>query len=82
MLDLRRVASGAIEIVVTDVGSGATVDLATALDRPFVRPAATSGSGVGLYVCGRLLLQMHGHLRLLGGRPSGFAVSIELPEAT
>jgi signal transduction histidine kinase len=81
-LDLRRAPSGAIEIVITDDGSGAAVDLTTALDRPFVRPAATSGSGVGLYVCGRLLSQMQGQIRLLSGRAPGFAVSIELPEAT
>ena len=80
-LDVRRSASGAVEIVVTDDGGGAKVDLSTVLDRPFVRPTKTSGSGVGLYVCGRLLQQMKGQIRLLGGRPSGFAVSIELPEA-
>jgi signal transduction histidine kinase len=80
-LDVRRSASGAVEIVVTDDGSGATVDLGTVLDRPFIRPTKTSGSGVGLYVCGRLLQQMQGQIRLLGGQPSGFAVSIELPEA-
>lgn len=80
-LDIRRSGSGAIEVVVVDDGYGATVDLRTALDRPFVRPTATSGSGVGLYVCGRLLHQMHGQLRLLRGGASGFAVSIELPEA-
>ncbi len=80
-LDVRRSASGAVEIVVTDDGGGATVDLSTVLDRPFVRPTKTSGSGVGLYVCGRLLHQMQGQIRLLGGQPSGFAVSIELPEA-
>jgi len=80
-LDIRRSVSGGIEIVVVDDGRGAAVDLGTALDQPFVRPAATSGSGVGLYVCGRLLHQMHGQLRLLRGRASGFAVSIELPEA-
>jgi signal transduction histidine kinase len=80
-LDLRRSTSGAVEIIVTDDGSGAEVDLSTVLDRPFVRPTTTSGSGVGLYVCGRLLSQMQGRIRLLGGRASGFAVSIELPEA-
>ncbi len=80
-LDLRRSASGAIEIVVADDGSGAAIDLSTALDRPFVRPTTTSGSGVGLYVCGRLLHQMHGQIRLAGGSVSGFVVSIELPEA-
>ena len=80
-LALRRATSGAIQIVVTDDGAGATVDLTTVLDRPFVRPTMTSGSGVGLYVCGRLVSQMQGQIRLLGGQPSGFAVSIELPEA-
>jgi signal transduction histidine kinase len=80
-LDVRRSTSGAVEIVVTDDGSGSTVDLSTVLDRPFVRPTRTSGSGVGLYVCGRLLQQMKGQIRLIGDRPSGFAVSIELPEA-
>jgi len=80
-LDVRRSRSGAVEIVVTDDGGGATVDLSTVLERPFVRPTTTSGSGVGLYVCGRLLQQMKGQIRLLGGQRSGFAVSIELPEA-
>ena len=79
-LDLRRSTSGAIEMVVADDGTGASIDLSTALDRPFVRPTTTSGSGVGLYVCGRLLHQMHGHIRLASGS-TGFAVSIELPEA-
>ena len=34
-----------------------------------------------LAIRGRLLQQMKGQIRLLGGQPSGFAVSIELPEA-
>lgn len=80
-LEVRRATSGAVELIVADDGSGATVDLATALDRPFVRPAATSGSGVGLYVCGRLLHQMHGSIRLRSDHAPGFAVAIELPEA-
>jgi signal transduction histidine kinase len=79
-IEARRGAS-TIELVVSDDGGGATVDLSTVLERPFVRPTKTSGSGVGLYVCGRLLQQMKGQIRLLGGRASGFAVSIELPEA-
>jgi signal transduction histidine kinase len=80
-IEIRRVASGAIEIVVTDDGVGAKSDVATALDRPFVRPTATSGSGVGLFVCRGLLRQMQGHIRLHGGTPTGFTVSIQLPEA-
>lgn len=80
-LDLRRSSTGTIEIIVIDDGNGAAVDLSTALDRPFVRPTSTSGSGVGLYVCGRLLQQMHGQLRVLRRPAPGFAVSIMLPEA-
>ena len=65
-LDLRRSASGAIEIVVTDDGGGA--DGGPSRPRSIVRSCgrpSTSGSGVGLYVCGRLLHQMHGQIRLL-----------------
>lgn len=78
-LVLNRRGSG-IEIVVSDDGTGTSSDLSMALDRPFVRPSTTSGSGVGLYVCGRLLSQMHGRIRVRTGAP-GFSVAIELPEA-
>ena len=78
-LVMNRRASG-IEIVISDDGTGASSDLSMALDRPFVRPSTTSGSGVGLYVCGRLLSQMHGRIQLRRG-PTGFSVAIELPEA-
>jgi signal transduction histidine kinase len=78
-LVMNRRPSG-IEIVISDDGAGASSDLSMALDRPFVRPSTTSGSGVGLYVCGRLLSQMHGRIQLRRGAP-GFSVAIELPEA-
>lgn len=78
-LVMNRRPSG-IEIVISDDGTGASSDLSMALDRPFVRPSTTSGSGVGLYVCGRLLSQMHGRIQLRRGAP-GFSVAIELPEA-
>ena len=78
-LEMNRRPSG-IEIVISDDGAGASSDLSMALDRPFVRPTTTSGSGVGLYVCGRLLAQMHGRIELRRGTP-GFSVTIELPEA-
>ena len=78
-LEVNRRPSG-IEIVISDDGAGASSDLSMALDRPFVRPTTTSGSGVGLYVCGRLLSQMHGRIQLRRGAP-GFSVAIELPEA-
>jgi signal transduction histidine kinase len=80
-LDIRRGASGAVEMTVTDDGGGASVDVSTVLDRPFVRPATTSGSGIGLYVCGRLLNQMQGEIRLAAPSGRGFAVHIVLPGA-
>jgi signal transduction histidine kinase len=78
-LQMNRRPSG-VEILISDDGTGASGDLSMALDRPFVRPSTTSGSGVGLYVCGRLLSQMHGRIQLRRGAP-GFSVAIELPEA-
>lgn len=80
-VELSRPAAGAIAIVVSDDGIGAALDVATAFDRPFVRPTATSGSGVGLFVCRGLLNQMQGQIQLHRGAHSGFSVAIELPEA-
>lgn len=77
---LRRRGAGAVEMVLSDDGIGAQLDVATALDRPFERRTPTSGSGVGLFVCRGLLRQMDGRIQLLGGTP--FTVSIQLPEAT
>jgi signal transduction histidine kinase len=80
-VDVQRLGSGAVEIVVHDNGRGAASDVAIALDRPFTRTAPTSGSGVGLYVCRGLLRQMHGQIRLLRDQPNGFSVSLQLPGA-
>ena len=80
-IDVRRLASGAVEMVVNDNGRGASSDAAVALDRPFTRTAPTSGSGVGLFVCRGLLRQMHGQIRLLSNPSSGFTVAVQLPGA-
>ncbi len=80
-IDVKRLASGAVEIVVHDNGRGASTDVAVALDRPFTRTAATSGSGVGLYVCRGLVRQMHGQIQLLTDQGSGFSVAVRLPGA-
>ena len=80
-IDIRKTGDGRVEITVADDGVGAVAAAATALERPFVRPSPTSGSGVGLYVCRGLAGQMQGRIRLLGEAPRGFAVAIELPEA-
>jgi len=80
-IDVRRLPSGAVEMVVNDNGRGASADAAIALDRPFTRTAPTSGSGVGLFVCRGLLRQMHGQIRLLTNQSSGFTVAVQLPGA-
>ena len=80
-VELRRLPSGAVEMMVSDNGRGAAADVAIALDRPFTRTAPTSGSGVGLYVCRGLLRQMHGQIRLLTDQASGFGVAVQLPGA-
>lgn len=80
-IDVTRQPSGAVEIVVVDNGRGTTADVSAALDRPFTRTAATSGSGVGLYVCRGLLRQMNGQIRVPSGPAPGFRVSLLLPGA-
>ena len=80
-VELRRLPSGAVEMMVSDNGRGAAADVAIALDRPFTRTAPTSGSGVGLYVCRGLLRQMHGQIRLLTDQASGFGVAVQLAGA-
>jgi signal transduction histidine kinase len=48
----------------------------------FTRAAETSGTGVGLFVCGRLVSRMGGRMSYqspANGR--GLSVTVELPEA-
>ena len=82
-LDLRRGPSGAIEIVVTDDGSwrdgrsgdGARSSVrAAGRDQRIRRRTSMCAAGC--------LHQMQGQIRVLSGPTPGFAVSIELPEAT
>jgi signal transduction histidine kinase len=79
-IDARRPGPGLVEIVIADNGRGAPAEVTAALERPFTRTAATSGSGVGLYVCRGLLRQMHGRIEL-APRPDGFTVALRLPGA-
>ena len=81
-VQISRSPQGDVSITVVDDGVGATSDMATVLTQPFVRPTATSGSGVGLYVCRGLIRQMGGHVKLLERKNTGFGVAIDLPEAT
>jgi len=79
---IGRTAAGHVRLVVRDNGRGVPLGAIAQLGQPFVRPGPTSGTGVGLFVSGRLLSRMDG--ALVFGQPSdsagGLVVTIDLPE--
>jgi signal transduction histidine kinase len=74
----ERSSVGTRRLVFKDNGKGTQANLRQ-LSKPFTRPAATSGAGVGLYICRQLLRRMRGNLHLLPSTDRGFAVAIDLP---
>ena len=72
---------GRIGIRVADDGVGAPAGVLRALERPFERLSSSGGSGVGLFISRRLLLQMGGRLQLDPSPDKGFAIVIDLKEA-
>jgi len=68
-------------ITVIDDGRGAPPRVVRTLGRPFKRPAVTSGTGVGLFVCQQLARRMNGDLRFGGSGGAGFTAVLELPVA-
>jgi len=67
-------------VVVIDNGRGFDGDLGQ-LGELFVRPARSSGSGVGLYIVRRLLTAMNGTITFRNGEAKGLVALLELPEA-
>ena len=77
-----RPSTGVARVTLTDNGRGLAASARAQVGRPFTRPAATSGSGVGLYVCRLLAFRMHGSIAFPDhGHLGGFVVTIDLPEA-
>jgi signal transduction histidine kinase len=74
---------GMIRVTISDNGRGLPVEALSRVGRPFSRPSATSGTGVGLYVSRMLVSRMRGSLTLLdaAGPDGGLRVAIDLPEA-
>jgi len=58
-----QIVGGRLQIDVRDNGSGFEGN-ATSLGKLFFRPKATSGSGLGLYICRLLLRKMNGDLTI------------------
>jgi signal transduction histidine kinase len=72
---------GRATITAVDDGRGAPAGVVRTLGRPFKRPAATSGTGVGLFVSQQLARRMNGELRFGAPAGSGFTAVLELPVA-
>jgi signal transduction histidine kinase len=67
-------------ITMSDDGRGAAPRVVRKLGQAFARPAATSRTGVGLFVSRQLARRMHGDLRF-DGSGTGFTAVLELPVA-
>jgi signal transduction histidine kinase len=78
---VERHAGDRATITVIDDGRGAPPRVVRTLGRPFKRPAATSGTGVGLFVSQQLARRMNGDLRFGGAAGVGFTAVLELPVA-
>jgi signal transduction histidine kinase len=80
---VSRPSTGTVRLVVSDNGPGMPTAALKEIGRPFARPGATSGTGVGLYVCRLLVTRMGGALNFLeaAGPAGGLSVAIDLPEA-
>jgi signal transduction histidine kinase len=79
---IERPVPGRVRLVIEDNGAGLPESALPALGQPFARPGETSGTGVGLFVCRRLVQRMNGTMtfaRSASGR--GLRVAIDLPEA-
>lgn len=74
--------AGRVRLTITDDGTGPPADAVIDARRPFSRPAATSGTGMGLFVSRRLVERMNGALEC--GAPAGrggFEVAVTIPES-
>jgi len=77
---IDRGAGGRLSATVTDDGRGAPAQTLKRLGQPFVRTAATSGTGMGLHVCQQLMKRMQGDMRFGPQGARGFTVVLQLAE--
>lgn len=81
-LSVRRGASGALELAVTDHGSGMSPEvLQKATDPFFTTKAPGKGMGMGLFLARALVEQLGGRLHLSSSAGDGTRAAIELPGA-
>ena len=77
MVEVQPAKTSQVEILIRDDGCGFAGDAAT-LGRELTRYYNGSGSGVGLYLCSRLVKQMGGRLEVRTTKPH-FSVALILP---
>jgi signal transduction histidine kinase len=70
-----------VRLLVTDNGRGVAPGSFAHLGEPFSRPGATSGTGVGLFVCRQLIARLGGTLSFLppSRAGEGLTIAIDLP---
>ncbi len=75
--------TGRVRLVLIDDGRGVAPEILARLGQPFTRSGPTSGSGVGLFVCGQLAARMGGTLKFTRTADSGqgLTADLELPGA-
>ena len=70
--------NGLARLTFVDNGRGVPADAFAQLGQPFVRPASTSGTGVGLFVCRQLVARLDGALRFVRPTVEGQGLVVEL----
>jgi signal transduction histidine kinase len=79
---IESIDRGIVRLTVTDDGRGVPADVLAGLGQPFARAGHTGGTGIGLFVCGRLISRMQGALHFLSSAAGhGLSVQVELPGA-
>ena len=70
-----------LRCVISDNGAGLAKGVSQTQFRPFVTTKASEGTGLGLYICERILLHIGGSIVLRPGQTEGAEVDIHLPLA-
>jgi signal transduction histidine kinase len=78
---IERPAGPVVRLVVCDNGRSVPADAFAHLGEPFARPGATSGTGVGLFVCRQIVKRLGGDMRFVGPSRAGegLTIAIDLP---
>ncbi|MBB3109484.1 two-component system sporulation sensor kinase A [Paenibacillus phyllosphaerae] len=80
-IELKSVREGAISVTIKDEGIGIPMELIDKLGGPFYT-TKSSGTGLGLMICNRIIQAHHGELSFASEKGAGSTVTIVLPLRT